>query len=149
MENMSAVQALVPALVSYAAGQGKYHPGNRLVFHHELPLAGLDKKTEWWPIVVVALNPQKQMERTKYDEGFESEEEDCGFAKRDQEGGDRKNDGHFDQLIKDGDKKQEGSGSKDGDAEVGDLSSMFDRKLAFRIPRRRRVWCWVICGYPC
>jgi hypothetical protein len=87
----------------WSAGQGKYHPGNRLVFHHALPLAGLDKKTEWWPIVVVALNPQKQMEHAKYDEGFASEEEDCGFAKRDQEGGDRKNDDHFDQLIKEQD----------------------------------------------
>ena len=73
------------------------------MFHHALPLAGLDKKTEGWLIVVVALNPQKQMYHTKYDEGFASEEEDCGFAKRDQEGGDRKNDDHFDQLIKEQD----------------------------------------------
>ena len=144
IESISAVQALIPALVSYAAGQGKYHPGNRLVFHHELPLVGLDTSTEWWPIMVVSLNPDKQLQYTKFDDGFDTEDEDCGFATRDQEEGDRKNDGHFDQLIKDGDKKQEASGSK-GDAEVEDVTDMFQKKLAFE--KRKRVWCWVICGY--
>ena len=60
-EDHTAIEGMVPALINYVAGQGKYSSKQRLIFHHELPLQ-CQPGEQWWPVQVLSLRPDKKTE---------------------------------------------------------------------------------------
>ena len=118
-EDHTAIQGMVPALINYVAGQGKYSSKQRLIFHHELPLQ-CQPGEQWWPVQVLSLRPDKKTE----------------YAVDDSE--DPPDHGKFDKLI-------EGDGKKTDDMAVNDLTELLRQGLV--VHNRSRTKCWVICGY--
>ena len=59
LEDHTAVEGMVPGVISYVCAIGKYHAQNRLVFYHELPVQW-HPDSQWWPVQVLLLRPDIQ-----------------------------------------------------------------------------------------
>ena len=118
-EDHTAVIGMTPAVINYVAGQGKYTKEQRLVFYHELPVRS-EPDTEWWPVQVLALRPDKQ---TEYAVG-DSDDTPPEYGK-------------LDKLIDDVKKSENLS--------VNDLTELLKQGLV--VSTRDGTKCWVICGY--
>jgi hypothetical protein len=90
----SRLNALVPALVSYQSGQGKYGSANKVIWWHELPRkARIPKDHQWWPIAIMSFKPEEAA-RLKVEDWFgetpseleDADEDDPMFVEADDEG---------------------------------------------------------------